>query len=184
MIATLLTYLIEPGARLNFNNFEQRTPEGLEREQWWTVSFVPGTRFHGKPIYVLISPLTGSAAEEFAYDVKTHKLGTVIGAPSAGGAHPGGLFRLNRNFGAFIATGRAVNPVTNTNWEGVGVQPDVAAKPEEALRVALVAAIQKLLEKPSDDEHKAMLELARTVAQETPVDPVEDFVPRRLRAQR
>jgi retinol-binding protein 3 len=182
MIATLLTYLIEPdGERLNFNNFEQRTPEGMEREQWWTVSFVPGTRFHGKPIYVLVSPLTASAAEEFAYDVKTHKLGTVLGAPTAGGAHPGGMFRLNPNFAAFIATGRAVNPVTNTNWEGVGVQPDVNAKPEEALRDAHVAALEKIIESTKDEERKGQLQQALTIARETPADPVDDFVRRRMR---
>ncbi len=181
MIATLLTYLIEPGARLNFNNFEQRTPEGMEREQWWTVSFVPGARFHGKPIYVLVSPLTGSAAEEFAYDVKTHKLGTVMGAPTAGGAHPGGMFRLNPNFAAFIATGRAINPVTGTNWEGTGVQPDIAAKPEEALRDAHVAALEKIIESTTDEERKSALQQALAIARETPADPADDFVRRRMR---
>lgn len=184
MIATLLTYFVAPNARLNFNNFFTRTPEGDETTQWWTVPYVPGTRHHGKPLYVLTSPLTGSAAEEFAYDVQTHKLGTLVGGTTAGAAHPGGMFRLNENFAAFIATGRAINPVTGTNWEGVGVKPEVEAKPEEALKAAHAAAIQKLMEKPRDEEHRAMLGRALEAARQRPADSAEDFVRRTRRAVR
>ena len=93
-----------------------------------------------------------------------------MGAVTAGGANPGGLFRLNEHFAAFIATGRAINPVTKTNWEGVGVQPDVAVKPEDAVREAHVKAITALLEKPRNDEHRALLQRALNVAQQTPSD--------------
>jgi hypothetical protein len=184
MIATLLTYLVEPDRHLHFNDFYQRRPEGDVTEPWWTSPSVPGSRFAGKPVYVLTSPLTGSAAEEFAYDVQTHKLGTLVGAVTAGGANPGGLFRLNEHFAAFIATGRAINPVTKTNWEGVGVQPDVAVKPEDAVREAHVKAITALLEKPRNDEHRALLQRALNVAQQTPSDKPEDYVRRGMRAGR
>lgn len=184
MIATLLTYLIEPEARLNFNNFFQRRPEGDVTEQWWTASYVPGERYTGKPVYVLSSNLTGSAAEEFAYDIQTHKLGTLVGQTSAGGAHPGGLYRLSDHFAAFIATGRAVNPITNTNWEGTGVVPDVEAKPEEALRVAHVAALEKLLESARDDDRRAFLNASIARAKETPIDKAEDFMRRGMQARR
>jgi retinol-binding protein 3 len=184
MIATLLTYLVDEDARLNFNNFFQRRPDGDVHEQWWTLPHVPGQRLAGKPVYVLTSSLTGSAAEEFAYDVQTHELGTLVGAVTAGAAHPGGLFRLDDHFAAFIATGRAINPVTKTNWEGVGVKPHVAVAPEEALRAAHVAAIEKLLAKPRDDEHKAALEGALAVAKESAIDKPEDFQRRRGGAQR
>ena len=33
--------------------------------------------------------------------------------------------------------GRARNPITGTNWEGVGVSPDVVASRDSALNVAL-----------------------------------------------
>ena len=184
MIATLLTYLVDSDRRLNFNNFFSRTPEGDVTEQWWTVAYVPGERLGGKPIYVLTSPLTGSAAEEFAYDIQTHKLGTLIGGTTSGAAHPGRLVRLHDHFSAFVATGRAVNPVTQTNWEGVGVKPDVAVKPEEALRAAHVAAIEELMEKPRDDEHRTMLEMALERAKATAPDPAEDFVRKNMRAMR
>jgi C-terminal processing protease CtpA/Prc len=180
MIATLLTYLVEPGDRLNFNNFYVR--EGDRTTQWWTLPYVPGPRLHGKPLYVLTSERTGSAAEEFSYDVQTHELGTLVGQVTAGGANPGGMFRMNDHFAAFIVTGRAVNPITKTNWEGVGVKPDIAVPAEDALREAHVAAVKKLLESPRDDEHRGLLQRALEAAQKTVSDPAEDF--RRTRPRR
>jgi hypothetical protein len=174
MIATLLTYLVEPGDRLMFNTFYQR--EGDRTVQFWTLPFVPGPRLHGKPFYVLTSPRTFSAAEEFAYDIQTHKLGTVVGAVSGGGAHPGGMERVHEHFMVFIPDGRAINPVTKTNWEGVGIKPDIAARPGEALRVAHVEAIRKLMEAAKDDPDRlAALQRALDEAGKRMDDPYEDF---------
>ena len=173
MIQTLLSYLVEPGRRLNFNNFYER--EGDRWVQYYTSPFVPGPRLAGKPIYVLTSSLTGSAAEEFSYDIQTHKLGTLVGGTTAGAANPGGFVRISDHLAAFVATGRAVNPVTNTNWEGVGVKPDVAVAPHEALRTAHVQAIEELKKKPRDAEHDAFLGRALEAAKQTPDDKPEDF---------
>ena len=179
MIQTLLTYFTEEGDRLHINDFYLRRTDSIE--QFYTASYVPGPRLFGKPLYVLTSPLTGSAAEEFAYDVQTHKLGTIYGAVSGGAANPGGMFRLSEHLGAFIATGRAINPVTKTNWEGVGVKPDVAVPPGDALREAHVAALTKLSEK-ADDARKQQLAPAIEQAKKTVSDPAEDFE-RRMRRQ-
>ena len=148
---------------------------GDRTEQYWSSSYVPGPRLAGKPLYVLTSNLTGSCAEEFAYDVQTHKLGTLYGATSGGGANPGGLFRLSDHLAAFIATGRAINPVTKTNWEGVGVKPDVAVTPGDALREAHVAALNMLLASAQDDARKAALGRALDRAKATPSEPAEEF---------
>jgi hypothetical protein len=173
MIQTLLSYLVEPGQRLHFNDFYER--EGDRWVQYYTSPFVPGPRLAGKPVYVLTSALTGSAAEEFSYDIQTHKLGTLIGATTAGAANPGGFVRLSDHLAAFIANGRAVNPVTKTNWEGVGVKPDIAVAPHEALRTAHVRAIEELKRKPRDAEHDAFLGRALEAAKKTPDDKPEDF---------
>jgi len=181
MIQTLLSYFVEEGDRLHFNDFYRR--EGDRWEQWHTSAFVPGPRLAGKPLFVLTSPRTGSAAEEFSYDVQTHELGTLVGGTTAGAANPGGLVRLSDHLAAFIATGRAVNPVTKTNWEGVGVKPDVDVPPGEALRAAHMRAIESLLKAPRDDEHKAFLGRSLEAAKQTPADPDEDFQrPQRRRA--
>jgi hypothetical protein len=182
MIATLLTYFVAPDDRLLFNTFYER--EGDKTKQYYTSPYVPGPRRVGRPLYVVTSRRTGSAAEEFAYDVQTHKLGTVVGEPTAGGANPGGLYRLNDHFAAFIATGRAINPVTNTNWEGVGVKPDSLRKAGGAVRDAYVMALRQLLAETKDDPGRAddLLQAIQD-AEKRPVDPDEDFVrPQRRKA--
>ena len=182
LLNTVLTYFVAPGDRLHINDFYLR--EGDRTEQWWSAPQVPGPRLNGKPLYVLTSNLTGSCAEEFAYDVQTHKLGTLYGATTAGGANPGGLFRLSEHLAAFIATGRAINPVTKTNWEGVGVKPDHDVPPGDALREAHVAALQGLLASATDPDRKALLGRALDIAKQRASDPAEDFSrgPRRVPA--
>ena len=155
MIVLFLSYLYDGDERVHVNDFYQR--EGNHTEEYWTTTTVPGPRFAGKPVYVLTSSRTGSAAEEFAYDIKNLKRGTLVGETTAGGANPGGYARLNDHFVAFIAGGRAINPVSKTNWEGVGVTPDVKVETAEALKTAHVAAVTALLDKATDADRKASL---------------------------
>jgi hypothetical protein len=174
MIATLLTYFTPAGDRVHFNDFYNRPMD--ETHQYWTHTYVPGPRLDGKPLFVLTSARTFSGAEEFAYDVQNLRIGTVVGEVTGGGAHPGGFVRLHEHFAAFIPTGRAINPVSKTNWEGVGVQPDVAVPAADALREAHVAAIRKLLEDPAiADERREVLGFAMKEAEATASDPAEDF---------
>jgi len=175
MIATLLTYLTNPDDRLLFNTFYEREED--RTLQFWTSPYVPGPRLYGKPVYVLTSPRTFSAAEEFAYDIQTHKLGTIVGAVTGGGAHPGGFYRVHDHFMVFVSTGRAVNPVTKTNWEGVGIKPDLPVPPGEALKIAHVEALKKIIESVNDDpDRSAALRRALDEAGKRAPDPDEDFV--------
>src|SRR5678816_2628408 len=162
MIVLLLSHLYGEDDRVHINDFETRTDPIMP--QYWTLTTVPGPRFVDKPVYVLTSKRTGSAAEEFAYDIQQLKRGTLIGETTAGGANPGAMVRLNANFAAFIADGRAVNPVSKTNWEGVGVKPDVNVPAEEALTTAHVQAIEGLIAKATDPERKAALGRALEMA--------------------
>ncbi len=173
MIATLLSYLVAPGDRLHFNDFEQRGQNGLR--EWYTSPFVPGPHLNGKPVYVLTSNRTGSAAEEFSYDLQTHQLGQTVGAVSAGAANPGGLVRLSDHLAAFIANGRAVNPITKTNWEGVGVKPDIDVPPATALREAHVRALQELMKSAKDDERRAFLQRSLDAAKLRADEPAAEF---------
>jgi hypothetical protein len=167
MIALILSHLYGEDDRVHINDFFARGESLMP--QFWTLTTIPGPRFIDKPVYVLTSSHTGSAAEEFAYDIQQLKRGTLIGETTAGGANPGGMFRLNDNFAAFIANGRAVNPVSKTNWEGVGVEPDVKVKAPDALQTAHVAAINALIAKATDPDRKASL--ARAL--ETAKNPVK-----------
>jgi len=111
-----------------------------------------------RPVYVLTSDQTFSGAEEFAYDVQTQKRGEVVGDTTGGGAHPGGLRRVTDHFGVWIPSGRAVNPVTGTNWEGTGVRPDLAVPADAALRIAHRRALEWLIRNTSDADRKAALQ--------------------------
>jgi len=168
MVILLLSHLYPDDERVHVNDFYER--EGNRTEEFWTTTSVPGPRFVGKDLYVLTSRYTGSCAEEFAYDAKSLKRGTLIGETTAGGANPGRAFRLNEHFAAFVATGRAINPVTHTNWEGVGVEPDVKVPAEQALRTAHVAALTALRAKATDDDRRALLDRALEFAKATPDD--------------
>jgi retinol-binding protein 3 len=162
MIVFLLSHLYGDDDRVHINDFYTRGETLLP--QYWTMTTVPGPRFVDKPVYVLTSSRTGSAAEEFAYDIQQLKRGTLVGETTAGGANPGSMVRLNDHFAAFIADGRAINPISKTNWEGVGVKPDVAVKASEALQTAHVAAVNALIAKATDPDRKAQLARALEVA--------------------
>ena len=44
---------------------------------------------------------------------------------------------VENDFEVSVPVGRAINPITKTNWEGVGVIPDIKVKKEDALDKAL-----------------------------------------------
>jgi C-terminal processing protease CtpA/Prc len=142
MVALLTTYLFDQDQEIvHLNSLYWR--QGNKTQQFWTLPYVPGSRFGSKkPVYVLTSNRTFSGAEEFTYNLKQLKRATIIGETTGGGANPGDWFSLTPHFAVFIPTGRAINPISQDNWEGVGVAPDIAVPREEAFDVALVAALK------------------------------------------
>lgn len=108
-------------------------------------------------LYVLTSNYTFSGAEEFAYNLKNLKRATIIGETTGGGAHPGDMMAVNENFVIFLPNGRAINPITKTNWEGTGVTPDIAVSQDKALGTARLTAMENLAQKTSDAKVKAKL---------------------------
>lgn len=113
-----------------------RPRDTLTRE--FTKSDVPGPRFGpDKPVYVLISKETFSAAEALAYDLQALKRAVVVGEVSGGGAHPFEYVGIHPNFVLWSVTARSINPITGTNWQGVGVRPDIAVAADQALEAAL-----------------------------------------------
>jgi C-terminal processing protease CtpA/Prc len=111
----------------------------------WSSEFVPGARYgKKKDVYILTSKHTFSAAEDFSYALKNLKRATVVGETTGGGAHPGDMVRLNAHFAMFVPNGRSISTVTNIDWEGVGVTPELSVRAEDALKVAQVAALKKI----------------------------------------
>ncbi len=106
--------------------------EGNRTQEYWTLDEVGGLRMHDIPLFIITSERTFSAAEEFSYNMQTQKRATLVGQTTGGGANPGGTKRINDNLSVFIPTGKAINPITKTNWEGVGVIPDEETSTEDA----------------------------------------------------
>ncbi|MEW5868379.1 MAG: S41 family peptidase [Chloroflexota bacterium] len=143
MVALISTYLFGE-ERLHLNSLYWR--EGDVTQQFWTLPYVPGRRFGDKPVYVLTSKNTFSGGEEFAYNLQTRQRATLVGETTGGGANPGAAYRLHAHFAVFIPNGRAINPVTGTNWEGCGVTPDVQTPPEQAFNKAYQLALEGILQ--------------------------------------
>lgn len=109
-----------------------------------TLEYLPAGRLKGKPLYVLINGFTGSAAEAFAYDVQQFKLGELIGVKTGGAANNNKLLPVAPEFILSVSYGRPVHPVSQSNWEGTGVAPDVETPSAQALDVAQVRALDRL----------------------------------------
>jgi hypothetical protein len=136
-VTHLVSYFVKGDAPVHVNTFINRKPgtETFNSQEFWSDS-VP-VSLAGKPVYVLTSGFTFSGGEEFAYDMQVLGLGEIVGETTGGGANPGGMMPLAAGLAMFVPGGRAENPITKTNWEGVGVKPDIAAPSADALKVAL-----------------------------------------------
>ena len=169
MVERLLTYLFANQVQLTSIVWREA---GRERtEEQWTLAYIPGERFASTPVFVLTSTATFSAGEQLAYDLKTLHRATLIGHTTGGGANPTAATQpLGLGFNAFIPTGRAVNPITKTNWEGVGVEPDVETKFTDALLEAYTRALK--IAKPTVSEPH--LDRARERAISDPAQALRD----------
>ena len=135
-----------------------------ETEEFWTNPDVPGRKRPDRDVYVLTSHYTFSAAEEFTYNLKCRERATIVGETTGGGAHPVNSFLLNERFTAIIPVGRAINPITKTNWEGTGIAPHRDVPANEALLNAHLMALKRSLERTEDALLQASLRAAMVEA--------------------
>jgi peptidase S41-like protein len=139
MVAYVCSSLFTERTHLNdlYNRKEDKTTE------YWTKD-VPGPRLTKQPVFVLTSKRTFSGAEEFAYNLKNLKRATIIGETTGGGAHPVSGHRIDDHFTIGVPNARAINPITKTNWEGIGVEPEIKVPASEALEVAKKMAAEQI----------------------------------------
>jgi len=127
--------------------------------QFWTVPTV--TLRYDKPVFVLTSARTFSGGEHCAYDFQAQKRGTIVGEVTGGGSNPVGWFSAGHGIVVSIPVARATNIVTKTNWEHVGVKPDIAVPAAQALQTAHVAILRNLVASAQDNER---VELQRVLS--------------------
>ena len=119
--------------------------------QSWTNTSVPGKKFIDKSVYVLTSQNTASAAEAFTYILKNYNKAVIVGETTRGAAHwvqyhyyPSLKFEIK------LPEARPINPVTGTNWENTGIEPDIEIEEYKAFYKAYILALEKIQESNSD----------------------------------
>jgi len=116
-------------------------------EQNWTRSPVAGSLSMDKPVYILTSSRTYSAAEQFSYNLKMLKRATLVGETTGGASHEGVLHNLDDHFAIGIPEHRPINPYSDKDWAVTGVEPDVKVAAADALARAEKLARRKLQKK-------------------------------------
>ena len=136
MVTLIASYLFAEPTHLNdaYDRASNTT------RQFWTSSEVSGTKFIYKPVFLLTSKKTFSAAEAFSYALKDLKRATLIGETTGGGAHPVEPHRIDDHFSIIVPFARSISPITKTDWEGTGVEPDIRVPAANALEEALKRA--------------------------------------------
>jgi C-terminal processing protease CtpA/Prc len=165
MVAAIASFILDPGIILN--EFRWRDPQGriyqglknspepfdqspvvllkheneVTTEQFKTIDeeilFGLKSKLKHAPVAVLVNSKTFSAGEEFPYDLKQLKRALIIGETTAGGANPWQPLSLNFGFEFLIPNGEAINPISKTNWEGKGVEPEIIVSSDMALSEAI-----------------------------------------------
>jgi hypothetical protein len=155
----LFANLVENPPRETADMFT-RTPRGFDSTAIQTPNAEIGVQYRGRPVYVLTSARTASAAEWLSYDLQGTHRATLVGEVTAGAAHPIQFIRLSEDFDASIPIGRVRSRITHTDFEGVGVQPDTKVAAPLALETAYGELLQTLIARSTDPLAKAELERA------------------------
>jgi len=146
MVQLICSYFIkgiDSEGRTHLNSFERRFNNSLE--QFWTISYVPGKHMYDMELYILTDRYTASGAEELTYNMKNLKRATIIGETTAGAAHNIEYKVIQECFVMHLPTGRPINPISGTNWERTGIEPDITVKSGDALDRAYLMALEKSL---------------------------------------
>jgi C-terminal processing protease CtpA/Prc len=115
-----------------------------DSQQYSTADKPPPGHNGSRPVFVLTSARTFSAGEGLAFILQEHKRATIVGETTSGAANPGRSFAITDSFEAVIPTGRVATAVRESNWEGVGVKPDVHSPAAKALDAAHALATRAL----------------------------------------
>jgi hypothetical protein len=155
MIQLISSYFFDEPRHLN--SFYIRRSDSTQ--EFWTHPEVKGPRMSDIDLYILVSKHTFSAAEEFAYNLKHMGRATLIGQVTGGGAHHSEFHKIEHlNIELKVPYAMAVNPITGTNWEQVGVVPHIEASYSESYDIAYLEAAKRVKAKTTNDYKAARLD--------------------------
>ncbi|MCF7920566.1 MAG: S41 family peptidase [Candidatus Cloacimonetes bacterium] len=135
-----------------------RFRDSSQNSESYTLPFVPGKRLPDIDLYILLSSRSFSAAEAFAYDLQQLKRAVIVGENSKGGAHPIDVLIVKGDILTQVPIGSSYNPISKTNWEGMGVTPDIKTTEEAALNTAHITALENVIKKTTDKDYKQELQ--------------------------
>lgn len=128
--------------------------DNKEEDKTETTQQLEGKRLFGKPLYILTSNKTFSAAEAFTYPLKNRKVAITVGEKTGGGANPIVPKIINENFVLGLPTYQPIDPKTATNWERTGILPDIEVTADKAKETAHIKALEKIAENTKNPETK------------------------------
>jgi len=177
MVNFLLSYFTESRDEIVFSVAQYTIDSSYYAGK--TISYVPGKRLTGVPVYVLISRSTASAAEAFASKIKyINSHAVLVGETSAGAENPISRIVIGDEFILDIPSWRSVYQKYDTDWQGIGIKPDIEAAAEKALDVAHIDVLRRLsettVEKEVKDKYQWALDGVRAVYE--PVSLPEDVL--------
>lgn len=152
-VGFFLSYLLPPKTKIIEEKY--RIPNGgLGQELGFTGTIVEGKPYLDRPIYVLISAQTASAAEAVAHVLKYSKRALLVGHTSFGAGYLGDDFPVDENFVLTVSYASQKHPDAPRNWEGIGLTPDINASYEEALLIAHTQLLGDLIKLENDKPKK------------------------------
>lgn len=155
MNSLLCTYLL--GRKLIHLN-DVRGREASQAGELWTMPQAPRLIYAG-PVYLLTSRQTFSQAEAFAYQLQQLKRATLVGERTGGGAHLVEFEPITEHVVLRLPKARFIHPITRTNWQGVGVTPDVETSSDNAPSKAYLLALQALQRQNTNPELSPVYDL-------------------------
>jgi hypothetical protein len=149
MVTFLMSYFFDSDEAVTLS-----TTYSLYEDEYYqshTLSFVPGKLLSEIPVFILTSRSTFSGAEAFAHFMKHFNKAILVGEKTLGGQNPVEIQTVGYGLIMLIPSWKQISSVSETGWEGGGVQPHIEIEASHALSTAHLKAIQEL-EKNEDDE--------------------------------
>ncbi|MCL6274487.1 S41 family peptidase [Muricauda sp. 2012CJ35-5] len=131
--------------KTHLSSFKMRSKSLINRERWSIETDIPLDSYFDKPIYILTSKKTFSAAESFVFGLKNNDRITQIGEGTAGGGFFGGTYVVSEDplLELWVSRGMTYNPKNGNSWEAKGIQPDIQIDYSAALEKAIQEINQK-----------------------------------------
>ncbi|GCE15428.1 S41 family peptidase [Tengunoibacter tsumagoiensis] len=154
MVHLLVSYFFADEVHLG----EYHSREDHEVRQYRTFPYLAGAKYVNKPVYLLVSRQTFSAAEGFANHLRAQKRAIIIGETTGGGIYIGRPFYLTPHFQAWISTGGMRSEPLSADEEP-GIVPDIIVPSAEALTRAHAEALKSVLDILGEQPYGALIGL-------------------------